>query len=171
MPVTPSPTRDASRPLPDTLTIAFFSANYSIGDATGLLQTLSVYRLFGSAVTESVTVAGGIGPINGLARRGWDNFGTYFTSSSPGSYDSSLNYALNTTNIVENPPNNTFNFGYWGNLNNFNNQYGCGVTLTSLYFNIFSSSTVAFESPPANTARTCSLFGYVYNEQTVGQNL
>lgn len=61
-------------------------------------------------------------------------------------------------------------YGY-ANTFNPNGQYGCGVTITSFYYNIFSSSTLAFESPPANTATTCTIFGYVYNEQTVGQNL
>ena len=53
---------------------------------------------------------------------------------------------------------------------NPSNQYGAGVTLTSFYYNIFESSTLAFETPPANTATTCTIFGYVYNEQTPGNN-
>lgn len=158
-----------SDPLPDTLTIAFFTTDYSVGDATGLLKTVSVYRLFGTVVTGSIS--GAIANINGLSRRGVNYFGTYFTSSNPSTYSYSVTYSINTTNINANPPNNTFGYGYSAGTVNPNGQYGCGVTLTSLYYNIFSSSTVAFESPPANTATTCTLFGYIYNEQTGGNNL
>lgn len=130
---------------------------------------MSVYRLFGTVVTGSVT--GAISNINGLSRRGSNYFTNYFSSNNPPSYSgTSLSYYLNTSNINSNPPNNTFAYGYSGSFT-FNSQYGCGVTLTSLYYNIFSSSTVAFETPPANTAKTCTIFGYVYNEQTAGQNL
>lgn len=157
-----------SDPMPDTLTIAFFTTNYSIGDANNLLQTVSVYRLFGTVVTGSVS--GALANINGLLVRGANYFGTYFSNAYPSSYSGyGLGYYINTTNINSNPPNNTFVYGYGGTLTN-NGQYGCGVTLTSLYYNIFSSSTLAFENPPANTAATCSLFGYVYNEQTPGNN-
>lgn len=124
------------------MTIAFFTQNYSIGDATGLLQTVSVYRLFGTVVTGSIT--GSIGTINGLIKRPNNLFGVYLSNASPGSYSSTgLGYYLNTTNINSNPPNNTFVYGYSG-VFTFNGQYGCGITLTSLYYNIFSSSTVAF---------------------------
>lgn len=160
--MTPSPTRFSydPDPLPDTLTIAFFATNNSIGDATGLLTTLSVYRLFGTVVTGSIS--GAISNINGLSLRGSNYFGQYFNSYYPSSYNSYISYALNTSNIILSPPNNTFVYGY---PNSFSpvNQYGCGVTITSLYYNIFSSSTVSFESPPANTATTCTLFGYIYN--------
>lgn len=132
-------------PLPDTLTIAFFTKNYSIGDATGLLQTVAVYRLFGTVVTGSII--GPIGAINGLSGRGsnyFTTFSSYFSSSGVTSYSGhSISYYINTTNINSNPPNNTFIYGYSGTFT-FNNQYGCGVTISSLYYNIFSSSTVAF---------------------------
>jgi len=51
---------------PKILTIAFFTQNYTIGDTTGLLQTQSVYRLFGPVVTGGIT--GAITSINGLIR-------------------------------------------------------------------------------------------------------
>ena len=144
MPVTPLAARytyDAD-PIPDTLTIAFFTTNYSIGDATNLLQTVSVYRLFGTVATGSVS--GSLSNINGLTTRGSNYFGTYFTNTYPSSYTGyGVNYYINTTNINSNPPNNTFVFGYSGGIT-INGQYGCGVTLTSLYYNIFSSATVAF---------------------------
>jgi len=54
-----------NRSPPKILTIAFFSQNYTVGGITGLLQTLSVYRLFGPVVTGSVT--GSYGTINSLA--------------------------------------------------------------------------------------------------------
>ena len=40
--------------------------------------------------------------------------------------------------------------------------------MTSFYYNIFESSTLAFEEPPDSTAETCVIFGYIYNEQTSG---
>jgi hypothetical protein len=170
IPVTPLATRYtySATPLPDTLTIAFFTQNYSIGDARNLLQTVSVYRLFGTVVTGSVS--GSITAINSISIRGANNFGTYFSTNNPSSYSGyTIGYYINTTNINSNPPNNTFVYGYGGSFT-YGSQFGCGVTITSLYYNIFSSSTVAFENPPANTATTCTIFSYIYNEQTSGQN-
>lgn len=144
IPVTPMATRYtySGNPIPDTLTIAFFTQNYSIGDATNLLKTVSVYRLFGPIVTSSVS--GALTTINSITVRGSNYFGTYFTNSYPSSYTGyGFNYYINTTNINSNPPNNTFVYGYGGSFT-YGTQFGCGVTLTSLYYNIFSSSTVAF---------------------------
>ena len=167
VPVTPSPTRNG---LPVCLTIAFFTQDHQIGDVTGLLTTVSVFRLFGSVVTNHID-SGSITSINGLNIRSnqWDS---YFTNTgNPNSFAGSINYSLNTSNIYENPPNNTFTYGYTSGAFSINGQYGAGVTITSFYYNIFDSATLAFESPPPDTAATCVIFGYVYNEQTVGQNL
>ena len=60
VPVTPS----TSTP-PTFLTVAFFVQNHSIAEATNLLTTVSVFRLFGAGVTESIV--GSIGTINGLS--------------------------------------------------------------------------------------------------------
>lgn len=95
-----------------------------------------------------------------------NSINSYFTSSSV-SFSGSLSYYINTTNINENPPNNTFRYGYSGSYT-YGTKFGAGVTLTSFYYNIFESSTLAFEEPPENTAETCTVFGYVYNEQTSG---
>ena len=97
-----------------------------------------------------------------------NSINSYFTDSYR-TFSSTFDYALNTTNIVDNPPNNTFNFGYDGS-DTYGTMFGAGVTLTSFYYNIFESSTIAFETPPENTAETCSLFGYIYNEQSPGNN-
>ena len=147
VPVTPSNSRNS---LPDTLTLAFFTQDHSIGDATGLLTTVSVYRLFGSAVTSHID-SGSIEAINGLSVRGSSYFNDYMTSTDVSTYAGSISYVLNTTNIYENPPNNTFTGGYSATITN-NGKFGAGVTITSLYYNIFESSTLAFEEPPANTA-------------------
>lgn len=63
MPVTPD---SSNRNPPKILTIVFFTQNYSIADATNLLQTQSVYRLYGPTVTGSLS--GTINTINGLSR-------------------------------------------------------------------------------------------------------
>lgn len=157
VPVAPSLTRVS---LPDTLTIAFFIPDHSIGDATNLLRTVSVYRLFGSGVTASID-AGTIGAINGLVTRP-NSWNSDFSGSTSSSFSGTFNYGINTVNINSNPPNNTFTYGYSNTITN-NGKYGAGVTITSFYYNIFESSTLAFESPPPNTATTCSIFGYVYN--------
>ena len=146
-PVTPSTGRNGGSPMPDTLTLAFFTQNHSIGDATGLLKTVSVFRLYGTAVTSSIT--GSISSINGMTTRS-ASINSYFTATSY-SFSGSLTYSLNTTNINDNPPNNTFNYGYTGSYT-YGTMFGAGVTLTSFYYNIFESSTLAFESPPTNTA-------------------
>lgn len=153
VPVTPSSNRNP----PTTLTVAFFTQNYSIADATGLLKTVSVYRLFGPIVTSSIS--GAISSVNGITKLGGtsSNFDyNYVTYNWFG-------YALNTTNINSNPPNNTFTYGSGYNPA-YGTTYGGGITITSFYYNIFGSSTLAFQSPPANTATTCTIFGYIYNE-------
>lgn len=88
--------------------------------------------------------------------------------SSPTLTSGELTYALNVSNIVLSPGNNTFVKGYSRTGLTYGTYYGAGITITSLYYNIFASSTLAFETPPANTASTCVIFGYVYNEQVSG---
>jgi hypothetical protein len=83
------------------------------------------------------SAAGALTSINGLALFGSTNSDQ--TSSSYGT----INFALNTTKIVDNPPNNTFSYGYWTGLS-FGSTFGAGVTITSLYYNIFDSSTLQF---------------------------
>lgn len=93
VPVTPID----GEPIPDTLTIAFFTKDHQIADVTGLLKTVSVYRLFGSAVTEEIGTTG-ITAINGMvARTSGPN--SDFTSNSI-SFGNTLNYYLNTANII-----------------------------------------------------------------------
>lgn len=70
---------------------------------------------------------------------------------------------LNTTNMYSNSVNNTFTYGNSDSSNTFGTKYGAGYTITSFYYNIFSSSTVSWNKVPSNTAATCSIFGYVYN--------
>lgn len=90
-----------------------------------------------------------------------NNFATY----------GSFNCTLNTANMYSNPTNNTFAYGNSDNSLSFGTAYGAGYTITSFYYNIFASSTVQFDVPPPNTATTCTIFGYVYNEiQSLGSN-
>jgi hypothetical protein len=137
VPVTPNPSNHA---LPKFLTIAFFSKNYTLGDVSGLLRTLSVYRLFGAAVNSAIT--GVIGSINGMTQSSLSSPDADFTAinTNGGSF---INYALNMSNIVANPPNNTFTYGYSRGVT-FGGTFGAGITITSLYYNIFASSTLAF---------------------------
>ncbi len=156
VPVTPDVTR---RNPPKYLTIAFFTQSYSVWGVSGLLKTVAVYRLFGPVVTGSVV--GALGSINGLAR----------TGSTPDAEMSSSKFALsggfgqylNTSNMYTNPTNNTFVASNSDSSTTFGTAFGAGYTITSLYYNIFASSTVQWNSPPANTATTCTLFGYIYN--------
>lgn len=160
MPVTPDSNNHNP---PRILTIAFFSQNYSVGGVSGLLQTLAVYRLFGPVTTNSVS--GSIGYINGLARNAGGSGATpdvelnadYFYTSG------SFTVALNTSNMYSNPTNNTFTYGNTDSAVSFGTSFGAGYTITSFYYNIFASSTLMWDQPPANTATTCTLFGYVYN--------
>lgn len=170
VPVTPFKDRYSysSNPLPYLLTIAFFTRNHSIGDATGLFHTLSVYRIYGPALCESIS--GSIGTINGLARRGTDLFGPYFSNSNPNSYTTSvLSFVMDTSNINLNKVDNRFDYGYNGTFTT-GQRFGCGITITSLHFNIFKESTLHFEEPPVPSFPYCSIFSYRYNEQTAGQN-
>jgi len=160
IPVAPDIT---NRNPPKILTVAFFAQNYTVGGVTGLLQTLSVYRLFGPVVTGSV--GGAYGTINSLARNGGStpnielSATNFFTTSN-------FDFGLNTTNMYANPHNNTFTYGNGDTSTDalFGTMYGAGYTITSFYYNIFASSTLGWNQPPANTATTCTIFGYVYNE-------
>lgn len=137
VPVTPNPTNHAQ---PKFLTVAFFSRNYTVGGVSGLLRTLSVYRLYGAVVNAAIS--GTIGSINGLSGSGGITYANAdFTNYNPGW--TSLSYALNVTNIIATPPNNTFSFGYAASVTH-GTMFGAGITITSLYYNIFSSSTLAF---------------------------
>lgn len=83
----------------------------------------------------------------------------------------SFSYGLNTSNIQDNPPNNTFLLGSNSVFSTYipNGSYwGSAITITSFNYNIFASAIVNFNSPPTNTATTCSIFSYVYNEINAG---
>lgn len=78
---------------------------------------------------------------------------------------------LNTSNMYSNPTNNTIIFSNSDGVNTFGTYFGGGYTLTCFYYNIFASATLAWATVPANTATTCTIFGYVYNEiQAPGTN-
>ncbi len=148
VPVTPN-TNLVGRSLPKFLTIAFFSQNYTVNNVTGNLRTLSVYRLYGASVNAAIT--GSIGSINGMVNSALTSPDADFTASTTNS-GSFMNYALDVSKITATPPNNTFSFGYTRPALTFGSFYGAGITITSLYYNIFASSTLAFEKPPSNTA-------------------
>jgi hypothetical protein len=154
---------------PRSLVIAFLSQNYTVNGVTGLLQVLSVYRLFGPTITGSVQ-GGPIGYMSSLSSGSCCLPDMNFVSSSF-SMIGGFSYSLNTSNIMDNPPNTTFTIGstnvyYWYPPNG--SYWGSGITITSFNYNIFASATLKFSSPPANTAPTCSIFSYVYNEMVSG---
>lgn len=83
----------------------------------------------------------------------------------------SFGVSLNTTNMYSNPTNNTFTYSNSDSSTTYGQYFGAGYTITSFYYNIFASSTLKWSQPPANTATTCTVFGYVYNElQSIGAN-
>ena len=85
-------------------------------------------------------------------------------SASSFALSGSFTQYLNTTNMYSNINNNTFVAGNSDSVAiNFGSSYGAGYTITSFFYNIFASSTLSWSSPPANTATTCTVFGYVYN--------
>jgi hypothetical protein len=75
-----------------------------------------------------------------------------------------MTYSINVAKISSTPTNNTFTKGYTRSSMTYGSSFGAGITITSLYYNIFSSSTLSFESPPSNTSTSCVIYGYVYNE-------
>ena len=155
---------------PKSLTVAFLAQNYTVNNVTGLLRVLSVYRLFGPTITGSVQ-GGSIGTLNGLGT-GYCCLGSMDMTATSWVYGgNSFSYGLNTSNIQDNPPNNTFLMGSNTVFNSYapNGSYwGSAITITSFNYNIFASATVKFNSPPSNTATTCSIFSYVYNELVAG---
>ena len=165
VPVTPDMT---NRNPPKYLTIAFFSQNYTVGSTSNLLNTLSVYRLYGPVVTASVS--GALTSINGLARTGSTSIDMEMSSASVAS-SGTFGVSLNVSNMYSNPTNNTFTYSNTASGQTFGTTFGAGYTITSFYYNIFASSTLQWATPPANTATTCTVFGYVYNEiQSPGNN-
>lgn len=157
VPVTPSLT---NRNPPKYITVAFFSQNYTVNTTSNLLQTLSVYRLFGPTVTGSIT--GALPSVNSLARTGSTFIDMEWSSWNVVS-SGSFGVSLNTSNMYSNPTNNTFTYSNTDSSSSFGTYFGGGYTITSFYYNIFSSATLQWASPPANTATTCTKFGYVYN--------
>lgn len=154
---------------PRSLNVAFLAQNYTVNGVTGLLRVLSVYRLFGPTVTGSVQ-GGSIGTLNGLTG-GYCCMPSMDMTSTSWSMAGSFSYGLNTSNIQDNPPNNTFLLGSNSVFNSYpsNGSYwGGAITITSFNYNIFAAATVSFNSPPANTSSTCSIFSYVYNEVVAG---
>lgn len=159
VPVTPD---SVNRSPPKILTLVFFTQNYSVQTATGLLQTRSVYRLFGPIITGSIST--GITSINTLARTiSGSGYTPDIELSSSYTTSGSFSVALNTTNMYSNPTNNTFTYGNTDGTPLNGSYYGAGYTITSFYYNIFASSTLQWATPPLNTATTCTVFGYVYN--------
>jgi hypothetical protein len=148
---------------PTTLYIGFFAQNNTVNGVSGFLTTLSVYRIFGASVTSSIN--GQILPINSLSR-GNAVGNANADLSSPSISSGYIYYTLNVSNIVLSPPDNIFSAGYSRPSMAYGQYFGAGITITSLYYNIFSSSTLAFESVPANTSSTCVNFGYIYNDNT-----
>ena len=63
----------------------------------GLLKTVSVYRLFGSGVTEKIDDAS-ISAINAISKEGSGPTSDF--SSNSHSFSGSLSYRLNTANII-----------------------------------------------------------------------
>ncbi len=152
---------------PKILTIAFFSQNYTANGVSGLLQTLSVYRLYGAGVTRAINTAG-IPTINSLARNSGGTGATPDISlSSSFATSGGFSSSLNTTNMYSSPTNNTITFGNSDGTAAFGSYFGAGYTITSFFFNIFAGSTLSWAQPPANTATTCTTFGYVYNTGAV----
>lgn len=152
---------------PKVLTMAFFTKDYSIADTYGLLKTRVVYRLFGPTVIGSVV--GTIPTINGLSRL----TNTPNIDMTTDSYTNGISFGvgLDVTNMYATPTNNTFTASNSESSNNFGSTFGAGYTITSLFHNIFEQSTLNWQNPPANTATTCTIFTYIYNEiQSVGSN-
>ena len=107
----------------------------------GLLRTLSVYRLYGASVTSSIS--GLIPSINLLvSNAGLTSPNADFSNIAH--TNGWMSYTLNVSNIISSPPNNTFSAGYSRPGLTYGTYFGSGITITSLYYNIFSSSTLAF---------------------------
>ncbi len=110
-----------------------------------------------------------IGTLNGLTVSNLGLPSIDFTSTAWAHGSRGFTYALNTSNIVASPPSNTFlkgsnDIASWFGDTYGGGYYGAGITITSFNYNIFQAATVKFTTPPANTATTCSIFSYVYNE-------
>jgi hypothetical protein len=150
---------------PSSMTIAFLSSNYTVYGVNNLLQVLSVFRLFGPVVSSSI--ASSIPNINGLAPITPSTLNVDFNDTSwLSSSVSAFSYAIDTTLITNTPQNNTvYSMGTPVSLN-VNNNYGAGITITSFYYNIFSS--VYLQSI---TQIQCTYLWYNYWEQEVGKNI
>ena len=145
---------------PSSMTIAFFYPNYTAHDIAGLNRIISVYRINGPAIQESIS--GTITSFNGLAQKTFstnlpdENFKSDWTST--GSFD----YSIDASKIYENPPPNIFASGTTNQAYKAGAPFGAGITISSFLYNIFDSSTLSI-----GTNIQCSSFGYRYtNDNT-----
>lgn len=151
---------------PTSLTVAFLASNYTVNGITGLLRVLSVFRLYGAAITRNILSP--ITSINGLAPVAPSSLDIDFNATLwLGSGVTNFLYALDTTLITTTPQNNSVASSGTSINVVVNGTYGAGITVTSFYYNTFGTAYLRING--ANNS--CTHFWYNYWEQEPSKNL
>lgn len=153
-------TQKAGAP-PSSLTLAFLASNYTVNGIAGLLRVLSVYRLFGPAISQSILSP--IPTINSLATISVGApLNTDFNNTLwLGSGAASFSYSIDPTLITSSAQNNTVSSGATPVILSVNKAFGAGITTTSFYYNIFSSAYLKHYGVQSS----CTYFWYNYWDQ------
>lgn len=141
------------------MTIAFMSSNYTVNGVGGLMRVLSVFRLFGAAVSSSILIP--IPTINSLTTVAPSGLNADFNSTLwLGTGVTGFQYAIDPILITGTPQNNTAAAS--GTPVNIivNGNYGSGITITSFYYNIFGTAYLKASGPNSG----CTYFWYNYWE-------
>ncbi|KAL4471699.1 hypothetical protein ABPG74_008592 [Tetrahymena malaccensis] len=151
--------------MPKRLVVAFCDFSKTSNGVPNQLRIVNVFRVYGAPTYSNIA-----NPINPIFSAIITNAALSFTSNQWAVTPSNQSqYKLDMTNVQ---PLGTANTSiqdqgqvFQNHNNNFNpGQYGAGVTISSLYYNVFGPSTLGFTSPPFGVSQYCTKFNYVYND-------
>ncbi|EAR94375.3 eukaryotic aspartyl protease family protein (macronuclear) [Tetrahymena thermophila SB210] len=155
--------------MPKRLVVAFCDFSKTSNGVPNQLRIVNVFRVYGAPTYSNIA-----NPISPIFSAIITNAPLSFTSSqwsvTPANQSQ---YKLDMTNVQ---PLGTANTSiqdqgqvYQNHNNNFNpGQSGAGVTISSLYYNVFGPSTLGFTNPPFGVSQYCTKFNYIYND-IIGQ--
>ncbi|KAL4471698.1 hypothetical protein ABPG74_008591 [Tetrahymena malaccensis] len=155
---------------PTRLNIAFCNFNRTSLGVRNQLNVLSVYRVYGATVNGVITQP--ITPINGLNQNLFPNTLSFSSLTWQADTGYLAKYTLQTQNVQPFGSTNTLfaaDSSTTFPAGTFNPTYkGAGVTLCSLYFDVFSPSQLQFASPPYGVIGSCTNFSYTFNDNSNG---
>ncbi|KAL4511931.1 hypothetical protein ABPG72_012776 [Tetrahymena utriculariae] len=151
--------------MPKRLVVAFCDFSKTSNGVPNQLRIVNVFRVYGAPTYSNI--ANPISPIfSAIITNAALSFASSQWSVTPSNQSQ---YKLDMTNVQ---PLGTVNTSiqdqgqvFQNHNNNFSpGQYGAGVTVSSLYYNVFGPSTLGFTNPPFGVSQYCTKFNYVYND-------